>query len=489
MLTAGTQVLSVTFTPTDATDYTTATATVSLTVNQATPSVAWATPAAITYGTTLSSLQLNATSNVPGSFSYSPAAGTILSAGQQLLAATFTPNDTTNYITAVQTVHMTVNPAASSLALSGTPNPAAQGKTETLTATVTSVGQPTGNVVFTSGMNTLCTSPLNATRVATCSFVPTASGTLTITAQYQGDQNHLASTNSMALNVYDTSVQLQFASTQLVYPGATNVTVCVTGATSATPTGTVTITDGGTTLTTLTLQGNGCAYWYISPGLSAGTHSISATYSGNSNNPAGTSAPVVVTVSPTPVKMSASCWNSSFAYGANYQCTVNLSSSAGSPQGVITYSYDGATPVSVALSSGNAQFTITKPNAGNHMVAIDYPQQTNYAAAAEQINSFTVTAAPVTVSLTPSSWYSKTGTAITFQASIASWSAGPPNATGSVSFYDGSTLLQTVPVSSSGQASYATSGLAAGSHTITATYAGGTNYASGSSSVNITIAQ
>ncbi|WP_263418287.1 pectinesterase family protein [Terriglobus albidus] len=489
VVTAGAQTLAVTFTPTDTTDYTTATTTVLLTVTQATPTITWATPASVTYGTALSSAQLNATASVPGTFSYSPAAGMMLSAGQQLLSVTFTPNDTTDYTNAVQTVHLTVNPAASNLALSGTPNPAAQGKTETLTATVTSVGQPTGNVVFSSGTNILCTSPLNASGIATCPFVPSASGTLTITAQYQGDQSHLASTSNMALNVYDTSVQLQLASTQLVYPGATNVTVCVAGATSATPTGTVTIADGSTTLTTQTLQGNGCAYWYISPGRSAGSHSISATYSGNSSNPSGTSAPVLVTVSPTPVKMSASCWNSSFAYGANYQCTVNLSSSAGSPQGVITYSYDGSAPVSVALSSGNAQFTITKPNAGSHTAAIDYAQQANYAAATEQTNNFTVTLAPVTVSLTPSSWYSKVGTTITFQASIASWSAGPPNASGTVSFYDGSTLLQTVPVNSSGQASYATSGLSAGSHAITATYAGGTNYASGSASVNITMAQ
>ena len=49
---AGTDTLSVTFTPTDSTDYTTATKTVSLSVNKATPVVTWATPAAIVHGTT-----------------------------------------------------------------------------------------------------------------------------------------------------------------------------------------------------------------------------------------------------------------------------------------------------------------------------------------------------------------------------------------------------------------------------------------------------
>jgi hypothetical protein len=161
------------------------------------------------------------------------------------------------------------------------------------------------------------------------------------------------------------SITEQISSTQLVYPGATNVTACVAGATSATPTGTIQIDSGTTVLTTLTLGGNGCAYWYISPGLNAGTYSISSVYFGDRNNPAGISPPTVLTISPVPVNMSVSCWNSSFSYGGNYQCTVNVSSNAGSAQGNITYSYDGGTPVAVPLSSGNAQFTITKPAAGS----------------------------------------------------------------------------------------------------------------------------
>ena len=47
------------------------------TVAQATPSITWTTPAAITYGTALGSVQLDATADVPGSFSYALAAGTV----------------------------------------------------------------------------------------------------------------------------------------------------------------------------------------------------------------------------------------------------------------------------------------------------------------------------------------------------------------------------------------------------------------------------
>jgi len=72
-----------------------------VTINKLTPTVTWATPAGITYGTALSATQLDATANVPGSFAYTPAAGTILGAGSnQTLSVTFTPTDTTDYTTA-----------------------------------------------------------------------------------------------------------------------------------------------------------------------------------------------------------------------------------------------------------------------------------------------------------------------------------------------------------------------------------------------------
>ena len=108
------QALQVTFTPADTTDYTTATATVSITVNRVTPTITWATPAAITYGTALSATQLNATGSVAGTMAYNPVAGTVLSAGvSQALQVTLTPTDTTDYTTASDTVYITVNAVAS----------------------------------------------------------------------------------------------------------------------------------------------------------------------------------------------------------------------------------------------------------------------------------------------------------------------------------------------------------------------------------------
>jgi probable HAF family extracellular repeat protein len=104
------QTLTVTFTPTDATDYAAATATVKLDVAQATPTIAWADPADLTAGTPLSAAQLDATASVPGTFTYTPAAGASLGAGAgQPLSVTFTPTDAADYTTATATVHINVD--------------------------------------------------------------------------------------------------------------------------------------------------------------------------------------------------------------------------------------------------------------------------------------------------------------------------------------------------------------------------------------------
>ena len=103
------QTLSVTFTPTDTTDYTTATATATINVLPATPTISWANPANIVYGTALSGTQLDATANVAGTFTYTRAAGAILAAGNnQTLSVRFTPTDTTDYgpVTATATINV-----------------------------------------------------------------------------------------------------------------------------------------------------------------------------------------------------------------------------------------------------------------------------------------------------------------------------------------------------------------------------------------------
>ncbi len=105
--TAGTYAVTATFGGTS--DYNAVTDTTQLVViAKAAPIVTWAKPADIPFGTALETTQLDATASVPGTFTYSPAAGTVLSPGQgQVLTATFTPADTTDYTTA--TASTTIN--------------------------------------------------------------------------------------------------------------------------------------------------------------------------------------------------------------------------------------------------------------------------------------------------------------------------------------------------------------------------------------------
>jgi hypothetical protein len=122
ILDAGAHTLKVTFTPVDTTDYTTATASVTLTVERQNPALRWATPGPIHYGTALSAKQLNATANLPGVFAYNPRVGTLLEVGSYTLNALFTPSDTANYATAVATVKLTVEQAKPVLAWPAPPS-------------------------------------------------------------------------------------------------------------------------------------------------------------------------------------------------------------------------------------------------------------------------------------------------------------------------------------------------------------------------------
>ncbi len=99
VLAAGSQTLSVTFTPDDSANYNEVIQTATLVVNPIDPVVTWSDPAEITFGTELDDTQLNATvdMDLAGTFVYTPAADTVLDAGlDQVLSVTFTP-DSSNY--------------------------------------------------------------------------------------------------------------------------------------------------------------------------------------------------------------------------------------------------------------------------------------------------------------------------------------------------------------------------------------------------------
>jgi len=112
LLTAGTQTLKAVFTPTDSTDFNSVTATTSIAVNAATPTLTWTpNPATIIYGTGLAAAQLDAAASIPGTFAYTPAAGTVLTVGPQTITAVFTPADTADYTSATTTATIAVTQA------------------------------------------------------------------------------------------------------------------------------------------------------------------------------------------------------------------------------------------------------------------------------------------------------------------------------------------------------------------------------------------
>ena len=278
------------------------------------------------------------------------------------------------------------------------------------------------------------------------------------------------------------SLSLGATSTSFAYPNSTLLTVAAADSTAS---GQVQVWENATSLGTLTLQGNGAAYWWMQPSLSAGTHTLLATYAGDSAHAPGVSAPLSITVSQAPTTLSASCWNSNFAYGADYYCTANVNSNAGGATGSLVYTLDGASSTA-ALNGGSAQWSYAAPAAGTHTATIAYYGQDNFASSNTVTESFTVTPAPVYIQLTPSSWYQASGTSLTLTASLSSWSTSAPTA-GTVTFYDGDTVLGTATVGGDATASFTVAALNSGQHQFSAQFSGPSNYATATSpAVSIT---
>lgn len=106
-----------------------------LVISKATPVIIWSNPAAINFGTALSSTQLNATSTVAGTFAYTPVIGTIPPVGTNTLSTVLTPTDASNYNTVSATVQIVVNNNSATLSLSNL-NQTYDGTPKAVTATV-----------------------------------------------------------------------------------------------------------------------------------------------------------------------------------------------------------------------------------------------------------------------------------------------------------------------------------------------------------------
>lgn len=235
---------------------------------------------------------------------------------------------------------------------------------------------------------------------ATVTFAPQGNGTRTGAALLvSGDSGEtIASANltGIGLPLVDTNIQVLLPQPSITYPAGTTVTIQVFDPVQpSAPTGTVHLILDGTTLPTpLTLTGAGhgyaAAYDYLQ-GLSAGTHQLSASYSGSANGliPPGTSGITNLQVLPSPVELAVSC-PGTLHLGASLECDVYIAPVKAGIGTSITYRYDNQAPVSVPLSNGAASFSIPNPAVGPHLVVISYAAQGNYSAASPVEKSFTV---------------------------------------------------------------------------------------------------
>jgi hypothetical protein len=132
------------------------------------------------------------------------------------------------------------------------------------------------------------------------------------------------------------------------------------------------------------------------------------------------------------------------------------------------------------LQNGVASLTITSLSVGAHAFAADYSGDSQFSSSSSAVADTTVAQDGTSVVLTSSGNPAGVGQPITFLASVSPAAPGVGTATGSVSFLDGTTPIGTVPLSG-GSATFTTSALSLGSHTLSAVYSGDTNFLAGTS--------
>lgn len=219
------------------------------------PVITWAAPAPIIYGTPLGSAQLDASASyasapVTGTFSYTPAAGTVIPAGQQQLSTRFIPNDTIDYSIATASVTLTVLQATPTVTLTGSTNPAFLANATSFTATISSASSaaaaPGGTVTFYDGGTQIGTATVSG-GAATLTLSNLAAGGHAITAAYSGDANYKpATSNGLTEAVEDFTLTVSNGGVATVPPeGQAVFTLVVTPVGGATVPAAVTLNVSG----------------------------------------------------------------------------------------------------------------------------------------------------------------------------------------------------------------------------------------------------
>jgi hypothetical protein len=413
-----------------------------------------------------------------------------LTVGSHSITAIYQPTGTFSATSASLT--QVVNGLATTSSITCTPNPITVSATSLCTIRVTSAnGTPTGSVTLTDNGTTLATLTLSNGSAA-YTYTGTAAGTHTLTASYPTTGTFNASTNSFALTVdgLPTTTTASVLPEPSTYGQPTVFTVHVAPVTptAAVPTGKVLLTfcNGATITLTLDATGSGSVttpYGNILP-EPVGSCPFTANYQGDTTFNSSTSASIPYIVNPSPSTTTIVATPNP-AYALNpVTVTVTVTGTPSptlGPGGQIIPSptvmatgtvslLDGTTFVGTAkLSNGIATFTVTTLAIGQHTLTANFAPDFNLTASSA---STTETILPnntsTTLTATPNPAYlSQT---VTIVATVASSSTSAPGSIGTITFYDGTTVLGTQPVTAAFTATFTTSTLAIGSHPITATF-------------------
>jgi len=388
-----------------------------------------------------------------------------LGVGTHSLTASYS-GDSNNISSSSSTYSHTVNKNPTTTSLSTPPNPPTQGQPVTLTATV-SPSSATGPVTLSDGGNPIGTANLsNGTASFTTSL---GAGTHILTASYGGDSNYIGSSNSVSIpvNKNDTTTNLG-SSANPANPGQT-----VTFTANVSPNGatvSVTFSEGNNTLATVNLSGGTATYATAS--LSVGSHTVKASYNGDGNYNGSSGTVNQVINQPGKASTTTSLASSPNPSVAGQSVTLTASVSPAAATGSVTFSDGNTALATVNLVGGSASFSTSSLSTGTHSLSASYSGDGNYdgssGSVSQPVNPKSKTDTSINFSATPNP--SVAGQPVTLAATVS-----PADATGSITFSDGSGTLGSVNLSGA-TSTFITSGLSTGSHSLTASYSGDSNY-------------
>ena len=251
-------------------------------------------------------------------------------------------------------------------------------------------------------------------------------------------------------------------------------TATVTG---NTPTGNVAFYAGAALLGTSNLNGSYQA-GFTTSSLAIGSSNITAQYAGNATNAASVSAPLVIVITS---ELAAQPSNLLATPGDNY-VTLTWNVSAGAASYYVKRSLSNGGPYTVIGNPGTGNYTdLATVNGSSYYYVVSAINAVGESANSSQVGVMAGVLPSLTTLVSSPVATGPYGTAVTFTATV-SVSGGP--ATGTVTFWDGATVLGSGTLSA-GTATFATSTLAVANHSISATYAGDITYVGSSSAPSV----